>query len=441
MEISDIKLRVNHNVNFNLEDVKIKNLLIIGNTINFFGFFNDGRINMMSMNKNDRYHYMWLLKRCKEKTNIYIIGESEECEYYTNVFNYFGSLGIKVNWKFMETKEPKDYLEKLSSLKNMKFDYIVGNPPYNAGKSSGFKSGEYSIESDIVNRMNKICNKQIMVYPFSRWAKREKLSKENSTSGHLISIDLYDVTETFGVKPRWKYVGVYYYDNTIISNITKISCKNEIFKIESLNNLQNIQLFYSKLSNPYRQLENIIDYTKVLYDKLINNYKTMVNDHYGYIYEENRFKSAAKYGIDRKSKIQNKLERVKKYLKEGTYKYCLYKVSFNNSYNEVKEWLNTEDPDKVFNGQICWLCNDVNVRNNIKYWMESPLFDMWRRYYFGNAVAVADGVYGNMPALPFDMDENAFKTFVNNLYIFTEEDKTILREMNIHNIDNDEYYK
>ena len=114
MEISDIKLRVNHNVNFNLEDTKIKNLLIIGNTINFFGFFNDSRINMMSMNKNDRYHYMWLLKRCKEKTNIYIIGESEECEYYTNLFNYFESLGIRVNWKFMETKEPKDYIEKLS---------------------------------------------------------------------------------------------------------------------------------------------------------------------------------------------------------------------------------------------------------------------------------------------------------------------------------------
>ena len=67
MEISDIKLRVNHNVNFNLEDVKIKNLLIIGNTINFFGFFNDSRINMMSMNKNDRYHYMWLLKDVKKK--------------------------------------------------------------------------------------------------------------------------------------------------------------------------------------------------------------------------------------------------------------------------------------------------------------------------------------------------------------------------------------
>ena len=44
------------------------------------------------------------------------------------------------------------------------------------------------------------------------------------------------------------------------------------------------------------------------------------------------------------------------------------------------------------------------------YWdlLKQKLFDMWRRYYFGNAVAVADGVYGNMPALPFDIDENAF---------------------------------
>ena len=130
MEISDIKLRVNHDVIFNLEDVKINNLLIIGNTINFFGFFNNGDIDCMAMNKNDRDYYAWLLKRCVEKTNIYIIGGSEEREYYTNVFNYFGSLGLRVNWKFMETKEPKDYLEKLSLLKNMKFDYIVGNLPY-----------------------------------------------------------------------------------------------------------------------------------------------------------------------------------------------------------------------------------------------------------------------------------------------------------------------
>ena len=160
MKISDIKLRVNHNVNFNLEDTKIKNLLIIGNTINFFGFFNDGRINMMSMNKNDRYHYMWLLKRCKEKTNIYIIGESEECEYYTNIFNYFGSLGIRVNWKFMETKKPKDYLEKLSLMKNMKFDYIVGNPPF------GSVGGDTLHLKCLDMVYDKFINKMLIIMPY-----------------------------------------------------------------------------------------------------------------------------------------------------------------------------------------------------------------------------------------------------------------------------------
>ena len=160
MENSHIKLRVNHNVNFNLEDTQIKNLLIIGNTINFFGFFNNGRINMMSMNKNDRYHYMWLLKRCKEKTNIYIIGESEECEYYTNIFNYFGSLGIRVNWKFMETKKPKDYLEKLSLLKNMKFDYIVGNPPFG---SAGGDTLHLKCTDIVYDKFNK---KMIIIMPF-----------------------------------------------------------------------------------------------------------------------------------------------------------------------------------------------------------------------------------------------------------------------------------
>ena len=64
-----------------------------------------------------------------------------------------------------------------------------------------------------------------------------------------------------------------------------------------------------------------------------------------------------------------------------------------------------------------------------------------RKYYFGDTKPANCCIYGLLPALPFDMDENTFKTFVNNLYIFTEEDKKILREINIHNIDNDEYYK
>ena len=426
MEISDIKLRVNHNVNFNLEDTKIKNLLIIGNTINFFGFFNDGRINMMSMNKNDRYHYMWLLKRCKEKTNIYIIGESEECEYYTNLFNYFGSLGIRVNWKFMETKKPKDYLEKLYLLKNMKFDYIVGNPPYGSRELQ-------ELDSKCLNYILHNGNKIIWIMPFSI-ASNSSNRKKLYNSNNIKKITLVDPNKSFSICTNYKYLGIFELDtNKHYYHISIVDLNNHESVIENTKEgryICHINTLFNK------KFINVVNKTNNIYKDLHNKYKRMVDDTEYFIYEENQvFRN--KTG----KKGQSKLERVKKYLKEGTYKYCLYKGSFNNSYAEVQEWLNTEDPDKVFNGQICWLCNNANVRNNIKYWMESPLFDMWRKYYFGDAKAAACCSYHHIPALPFNMDENTFKTFVNNLYIFTEEDKKILREMNIHNIDNNEYYK
>lgn len=45
-----------------------------------------------------------------------------------------------------------------------------------------------------------------------------------------------------------------------------------------------------------------------------------------------------------------------------------------------------------------------------------------------------------MPALPFNMDENEFKAYVNNLYVFSKAEKEVLRKFNVHNIDNTEYY-
>ena len=126
----DIKLKINHKVLFSLKDEKIKNLLIFGNTINFFGFFRDD-IDLMSMKDNDRVHFGWLLKRVKEGTKIYIIGEQEELDYYQKIFNWFGQHAIKSNVKFLKTIKPIDYINILDNgLKNMTFDYIVGNPPF-----------------------------------------------------------------------------------------------------------------------------------------------------------------------------------------------------------------------------------------------------------------------------------------------------------------------
>ena len=308
----------------------------------------------------------------------------------------------------------------------MKFDYIVGNPPFGTREHTNL---DIKCLNHIINNGNKI----IWIMPFainSNNSDRKKLYSSNT----IKKITLVDPNKSFNISVFIKYLGIFEIDNNKqYSHISIIDLNNNESMIENTKEGRYI-CHINTLFN--RNFVNVVNKTTNVYKYLHNKYKRMIDDTEYFIYEENQvFRN--KTG----KKGQSKLERVKKYLKEVTYKYCLYKGSFNNSYYEVQEWLNTENPDKIFNGQICWLCNNVNVRNNIKYWMESPLFDMWRKYYFGDVKSANCCMYRLLPALPFDMDENTFKTFVNNLYIFTEEDKKILREINIHNIDNDEYYK
>ena len=72
--------------------------------------------------------------------------------------------------------------------------------------------------------------------------------------------------------------------------------------------------------------------------------------------------------------------------------------------------------------------------------MNSPLFDFWRKYKFSDSMAANCCMYYGLPALPFNMDENEFKAYVNNLYVFSEAEKEVLRKFNVHNIDNNEYF-
>lgn len=67
--------------------------------------------------------------------------------------------------------------------------------------------------------------------------------------------------------------------------------------------------------------------------------------------------------------------------------------------------------------------------------MECPLFDLWRRYKFSLGRGVADGVYGKLPALDFEMNEDKFKEYVDSLNDFTKEEIKQLKKYNVHNID------
>ena len=125
-KLSEIKVAKNNTIDLHLEDALIKNVLIIGNTINLFGMFDENGRHLdclledsLSIDVNYNWPRLeWLYKRALEGTKFTVIGKQEEKEYYELLFNKHikNCFDISVNWKFMETKEPADYIKKLEYI-------------------------------------------------------------------------------------------------------------------------------------------------------------------------------------------------------------------------------------------------------------------------------------------------------------------------------------
>ena len=163
-DLSGIKVSINNSLILPLENKKANSLLIFGNTINFFGQLdNDGNLALNEMNNNDQNHFFWLVQRLQQKTKVYIIGEAEEKEYYERLFRMlYKNLRLKVYYKFLETTNdnPKGYLIYMKQFKNMKFDYIVGNPPFG---STGGDTLHLKCTDMVYDKFNK---KMIIIMPF-----------------------------------------------------------------------------------------------------------------------------------------------------------------------------------------------------------------------------------------------------------------------------------
>ena len=309
--------------------------------------------------------------------------------------------------------------------KGKKFDIVLMNPPY----GDPYNGGMY-LDMQFVEKCNKICNKLIVIHPANRWISNTKLGKTNAESKHLKSLEIIDANKEFNIGTGWRWGGIYEYDNLNEYEETLVIFNNKKTSID-LNYLNRVKYWKNIMFDS--DLQKIVEKTNNLYKDLKNKYKTMVNDGHGFIYEENRLQRGKNtFGVIKKDQIR--LERVKKYLKEGEYKYCLYKGSFNSEYNDVQEWKG-QNPDELFKGQICWLTNKENVKNNIKYWLECPLCDLWRKYIFGNGGGTSGCHYGEIPALDFEMNEDKFKEYVDSLNKFTKDEIKELKKFNIHNAD------
>ena len=297
------------------------------------------------------------------------------------------------------------------------FDVCLMNPPYSTGDST-------FMDVTFVNKTMKISNKVIAIFP-NCVGKNHGPYKDFWDTRSVQHIYFNNARDAFGIIPNWDYVCIYDIDSNVKHDTFDIEFKGSHYNVHNDNESRKD---FSNIVN-WGELCDVIKHKKQLYDKLMSQNRSMCHDGHGFIYEENK---AGLYGI--KKPAQKKLARVKQYLKDGTYKYCIYKGSGNNSYDKPQEWLG-QDVDTLFNGQSCWLTNKANVRDNIKYWMECPLFDLWRKYYFNKRNQINCYLYTKVPALEFEMSTDKFKEYVDSLNTFTEKDIEIMKKYNIHNID------
>lgn len=314
--------------------------------------------------------------------------------------------------------------EEILEMNNgKKFDIVLMNPPYGAKEDGNYSDVKFA------NKILEIAYKQITIMP-AKLSSNAGIYKTFFSTNHIKDIDLLDPHDAFNINPfgAYKYIGIYTINSNESFEKLHLTLNNEEFIIE--NDFEHRSEFINNQTWD-EDIRNLIKKYEVLRKELFDKYKTMVNDGHGFIYEENRLQRGRRFNVTKKD--NHSLDRVKQYLKDKEYKYCVYKGSGNHSYDKPQEWLH-QDVDKLFKGQVCWLTNSENVKDNIIYWMETPIFDLWRLYYFNHSKYTVGCVYGNVPALDFEMNKDKFKEYVDSLNNkFDKEDIKILKKYNIHN--------
>ena len=233
-DLSKIKLKQNSGINLYFEDVQENaNVLIVGNTIGFFGYVDNGNLNTNI--EGDLKRLGWLIKSIQKKVNFTIIGEIEEKEYYLELFNtIYNKYNLKAKVKFMTTTNNEDYFEYFNKFNDMpKFDYCIMNPPY-AG----------SLHLDFLDKVTNISDKIVIIEP-GQWLvqlkENGKYTKENSISSkiknkierHVKSVELNNYNRELHIANKTVF-SITSIDFTKEYNEIDFECVTEKSKVSSL---------------------------------------------------------------------------------------------------------------------------------------------------------------------------------------------------------------
>lgn len=296
-------------------------------------------------------------------------------------------------------------------------DLTIMNPPYSFKENNNL---DMNIINECIDKLKEI----IIIMPNKLYYKFQSVN-DFYDNKNLKEQQLKKVDEVFeNLSTVWEYISFYHIKNDGEFNKNfNVLYNTDIY--ECNRTYENRCEIWDKIKYG-KKLINVIEKFKPLYNELMSKYKSMVHDCKNFIYEENK---QGLHGI--KKSQQTKLSRVKNYLKSGKYKFCLYKGCGNHEYDELKEY---EGDLSIFNGQICWLTNNKNVYENMKYWINSPLFDLWRKFYLKGCKYAACWNYINVPAVNFNMKTTEFIDYINSLNSFSKSDIKILKDFNVHNV-------
>lgn len=126
-----------------------KNVLIIGNTLGFFGYYREGnRTIELDEGKTGNMEAMsnrliWMMEALQSGVTFTVLGNKETLDYYSMVFEFFKE-AVKFNWKKQlkakQIEKDNEYLDIMNKAieKNMKFDFVIQNPPYSGSLHLNF---------------------------------------------------------------------------------------------------------------------------------------------------------------------------------------------------------------------------------------------------------------------------------------------------------------
>ena len=310
--------------------------------------------------------------------------------------------------------------EVLKKNGGRRYDICLMNPPYS--------NKQQHLDAEFVEKVNDICDKQIVIHPAKRWNSDTKIAKKNAEGGHLKEIEIVNGNEAFGIATQWVWTGIYVYDNTATYDNVEVKFKQNEVNFDPKDFAARDS--FMKTLDIDEEVLKIAKKRDDLYDELMKN-GSMVNDTKDWVYEENDLTRGRKrFGVHKDDEIgicYTRLENVKEWIKDGTYKYCIDHGSFNSPVYYI---IDKDNLKEMKGTHICWLMNDKNVFDNMLYWFKSPIFNLWRFYklqLLHKRLPWSSGcAYGYLPQIDFNKPQDEFKKYVDNLGGLTEKEiKTI----------------